>query len=153
MKLKKQRAASLRCRRRDLLLVAVLGTVQRSSATKKPHKTKKSADRKVCGFQHYRAKTLFFAKLKSKTKPWLLFCAECLSPFYRKCKHHAPTITPQAIRAPELPDGSLLRSSVSECIITERPTTSSGDNLSVRNALHAYPLFPKSGGRSPECAG
>ena len=45
---------------------AYKGTTESRSAAKKPHKTKKSADRcEVCGFQHYWAKNIVFQQNES----------------------------------------------------------------------------------------
>lgn len=58
-------------------------------------------------------------------------------------------ITPQPIRAPELPDGSVIKSSGAAWITTVLPIISETVKRSVYTALKANPSFEKSGGRSP----
>ena len=62
-------------------------------------------------------------------------------------------ILPHAIFSPEFPDGCEVKSSGAAWIITVLPATSLTENLSVKTAANAYPLLPKSGGRSPAWAG
>ena len=55
----------------------------------------------------------------------------------------------QAIFLPEFPLGCVVKSSGCECIITVLPIISFTVNLFIKTDIKAYPLFEKSGGKSP----
>ena len=63
--------------------------------------------------------------------------------------NYCSIISPQAIFFPEFPLGCVVKASGCECIITVLPIISFTVNLFIKTDIKAYPLFEKSGGKSP----